>query len=197
MPNPAHFIKYKIGVSGAAETAHCFPNALERTEELGRLIASRGMILVTGATTGAPAWAAKGAKEAGGFVLGISPAISEYHHINDYHLPTDYHDIIIYTGFGYAGRNLYVTRAADALITVCGRMGTLNEFSAAFEDGKVQGVLTGTGGTSELLPQIIENAHRGGRRVVFDSDVKRLLNKIVELLDEGRGKPVTNERFAP
>ena len=47
-------LKYTVAISGAAETGHCSPDAMEKTEELGRLIAERGMILVTGATTGAP-----------------------------------------------------------------------------------------------------------------------------------------------
>lgn len=181
--NETYHLKYKIGISGAAETSHFPPESLKKTEELGRLIAKRGLVLVTGATTGAPYWAAKGAKEAGGIVIGLSPAASKVHHILTYHLPVDYHDLIIYTGSGYSGRNLQFTRAADALITVCGRMGTLNEFTDAFEDGKPQGILEGSGGTTDLLPQIIEAAHRGPGNIVFDPDPASLLDKVIELLD--------------
>ena len=56
----------KICVSGAAETGHCGLNALEKSKELGREIARQGAVLVTGATTGVPLWAAMGAKEVGG-----------------------------------------------------------------------------------------------------------------------------------
>lgn len=179
----ANFLKPKIAVSGAAETGHCEPHALECAFELGRLIAQRGIILVTGATTGAPQWAAKGAKSAGGFVIGISPAISKEHHLSTYHLPVDYHDVVLFTGLGYSGRNLYVIRAADAVITVCGRIGTLNEFTDAFEDGKPQGVLTGSGGTTDLIPQILEKADRGRGRVIFDADPKALLEKVIQALN--------------
>lgn len=127
---------YKIVVSGAAETGHCSPGALELSKEVGREIIKQGGILVTGATSGIPYWAAIGAKEAAGTVIGLSPAASEIAHIKTYRLPTDYHDLIIYTGFDYAGRNLLLTRCADAVITVCGRLGTLNEFTIAFEDRK-------------------------------------------------------------
>ncbi len=100
MPNDilhgdTYHLKYKICVSGAAETGHCAPDAFEKTMALGRLIAKRNLILVTGATTGAPLWAARAAKEAGGIVIGISPAASRAHHINTYHLPVEYHDLII------------------------------------------------------------------------------------------------------
>ena len=90
---------------------------------------STACVTVTGATTGAPFWAAKGAKEAGGIVIGISPASTKREHVKTYGLPVEYHDLIIYTGFGYAGRNLLFTRSADAVITVAGRIGTLNEFT--------------------------------------------------------------------
>mgnify|MGYP001589154937 CR=1 FL=1 len=183
-----YHLKYKICISGAAETGHCAPNALEQAEEIGRLIAEHNMILVTGATTGMPYWAAKGAKEVGGIVIGFSPAASKAAHLNTYHLPLDYHDLIVYTGFDYGGRNLILTRAADATITICGRIGTLNEFTVAFEDHKVQGVLTGTGGTADQLEDIIAKAHRGPGKVIFDSSPARLLDKVIALIQEEESK---------
>lgn len=177
-----YHLKYKICISGAAETSSYAPEALLKVEELGGLIAQRGFILVTGATTGAPYWAAKGAKEAGGFVIGISPAYSKIQHVKTYRLPLDYHDLIIYTGFGYSGRNLLLTRSSDAVMSVCGRIGTLNEFTDAFEDGKPQGVLLGLGGTTDMIPDILAKAGRGHGKAVFDTDPKTLLDKVVELM---------------
>lgn len=179
----AYHLKHKICVSGSAITDTAAPGTVEKAEELGRLIALRGMILVTGATTGVPYWAAKGAKEAGGVVIGISPAASKAAHVKSYHLPVDYHDLIIYTGFEYSGRNLLLTRAADAVITVSGRVGTLNEFTIAFEDEKPQGILTGTGGISDMLQDILERSHRGMGKAVFDPDPTTLLDKVVALIE--------------
>ena len=172
-------LKYKICVSGAAETGHCAPDALEKTKELGRQIIAQGGVLVTGATTGAPYWAAIGAKEAGGFVIGVSPAANEIEHVEKYQLPIDYHDIIIHTGFGYSGRNLLLTRSADAIVTSCGRMGTLNEFTIAFEDDKVIGILTGTGGMADEIKGILDKAHKGNGKVIFDDDPQRLIEKVI------------------
>ena len=56
-------MKYKICISGSAETEYCTPGTVEKAMQIGRLIAKRGVVLVTGATTGIPYWAAKGAKE--------------------------------------------------------------------------------------------------------------------------------------
>lgn len=177
-------MKYKFVVSGAAETGWCTPDAEEKTREVGREIVRQNGVLITGATIGAPYWAAEGAKEAGGISIGISPAASMAAHVKTYHLPIDKFDLIIYTGFNYSGRNLLLTRAADAVIIACGRMGTLNEFTIAFEDGKPIGVLTGTGGMTEEIPHIIEKAHRGAGKIIYDSDPKSLVAKLVVLINE-------------
>lgn len=191
-----YHLKYKICVSGSAETEYCAPGTIEKTEQLGRLIAEHGIILVTGATTGIPYWAAKGAKEAGGIVIGLSPAASKAAHVKSYHLPVDFHDLIIYTGFDYSGRNLLLTRAADAVITVYGRIGTLNEFTIAFEDKKPQGILTGTGGTSDMIKDILEKAHRGIGKAIFESDPATLLEKVIALIEEEE-KDIDAAGFAP
>ncbi len=179
--------KYKICISGAAETGHCAIDAVEKAEAMGREIAERGMVLVTGATIGIPYWAAKGAKLAGGMVIGLSPAASELAHVKVYHLPLDYHDLIIYTGFEYSGRNLLLIRSSDAVITICGRMGTLNEFTIAFEDQKPIGILEKTGGMADEMQGILEKAHRGMGKVVFNDNPKALLDAVVAAIENGRG----------
>ncbi len=176
-------LKYKICVSGAAETDFCAPDSLEKGKELGKEIASHNSVLVTGATTGFPMWAAMGAKEAGGFSIGLSPAGSEKEHIENYKLPIDFMDVIIYTGFGYSGRNLLLTRSADAVIFGCGRWGTLNEFTIALEDGKPMGVLEGEEeGSMDLVKDILEKSHRGPGNIVYDKDPKALVEKVLELI---------------
>lgn len=175
-------LKYKICVSGAAETEHCAPDALEKAKEIGREIAKRNAVLVNGATTGFPMWAAMGAKESGGFTIGLSPASSEKEHIEQYQLPVDYMDIIVYTGFGYSGRNLLLTRTADAVIVGCGRWGTINEFTIALEDRKPIGVLDGSGGSTEVIGDIIAKSHRGPGNIVYDADPKKLVDKVLELI---------------
>jgi len=175
-------MKYKICVSGAAETGHCAKDALGKAKEVGREIIRQNGILVTGATVGAPYWAAIGAKEERGIVFGLSPAASKISHIKTYRLPTDYHDVIIYTGFEYAGRNLILTRSSDAIIIICGRIGTLNEFTIAFEDNKPIGILTGTGGTADMIENIVNNSHRGPGKIAYDSDPAKLVAKVIKLI---------------
>ncbi|MCL4405469.1 MAG: hypothetical protein M1361_00280 [Patescibacteria group bacterium] len=177
--------KYKICVSGAAETSHCGQDAFAQAEELGREIVRQGAMLVNGATTGFPYWASKGAKGEGGIVLGISPAYSEWEHINVYKLPVDYQDLITYTGEGYSGRNLLLTRSADAVILGCGRIGTINEFTIAFEDRKPIGVLEGDWETSEVIKTIVAKSHRAAEmsgKLVYSKNPKELVSKIIALI---------------
>ncbi|MEK7549014.1 MAG: hypothetical protein AAB496_00805 [Patescibacteria group bacterium] len=183
--------KYKICVSGAAETGHCGVDAFVDAEKVGREIVRHDAVLVDGATTGFPYWAAKGAKAEGGIVVGISPARTEKEHIEHYQLPTDYHDLIIYTGFNYSGRNLLLIRSSDAVIIGCGRMGTLNEFTIAFEDKKPIGILEGEWETDEILKSLIEKSHRAEEmkdKIVFASDPKVLLDKLVEIIKKEKEK---------
>lgn len=180
--NPRQHLKYKICVSGAAETGGCSMDAIAKAEAVGRAIAEAGMVLVTGATNGIPYWAAKGAKEAGGFVVGFSPAASEAAHIKTYHLPTDYHDVIVYTGFEYDGRDLIVTRASDGVISICGRIGSLHEFTTTFEDKKPSGVLEGSGGAADMIREILTKAKRGFGKTVFDADPEELVAKVITLI---------------
>lgn len=181
-PESTVYLKPKICVSGAAETVHCGPNAFMRAEELGREIARQGAVLVTGATTGFPFWAAKGAKSVGGFTIGVSPAMSEREHVQVFGLPVEYNDIIIYTGFNYSGRNLLLTRTADAIIEGCGRIGTINEFTIAFEDNKPIGVLVGDWETDDLIKEIIAKSHRGNGKTVYSPSPKELVAKVLELI---------------
>jgi uncharacterized protein (TIGR00725 family) len=172
----------KICVSGAAETGYCGLDAFEKAKEVGREIARAGAIINTGATTGFPLYAAMGAKDECGFSIGFSPASTEREHVETYKLPLDYMDIVVYTGFGYSGRDLILVRSSDAVVIGCGRIGTLNEFSVAFEDHRPIGVLEGSWETDEILQHIIKSAHRPNPNIIFDSDPKAIVERLMEMV---------------
>ncbi len=172
----------KLCVSGAAETSACGPRAFEVAKELGREIARQGATIVTGATTGFPLWTAIGATEAGGQSIGFSPAASEREHLEAYRLPIDYMDLIVYTGFGYSGRDLILTRSSDGVLFGCGRIGTIHEFTIAFEDNKPIGVLQGEWLSDETFKTILERSNRSYNKVVFDTNPQKLVAKVIELV---------------
>lgn len=176
-------LRYKIAVSGSAKN-NCAPGAYQKARIMGQELAKRGVVLISGATTDIPHWAAMGSKEEGGISIGLSPAVSKHEHVKKYKLPTSYMDLIIYTGFDYSGRNLLMIRSADAAIFACGRVGTLNEFTIAFEDKKPIGILTGSGGITTEIESILDTSERGRHNVVFDDDPVRLVDKVLDLVKE-------------
>ncbi|MSR70903.1 hypothetical protein EXS62_02590 [Candidatus Kaiserbacteria bacterium] len=179
-------LQVKLGVSGAAETGHCGIDAYDKGIALGREIAKSGAVLINGATTGFPLWTAMGAKEEKGFVVGFSPANSEKEHIEKFNLPVEYLDVIIYTGFGYPGRDLILTRSCDAILFGCGRIGTIHEFTIAFEDQKPIGILEADWETDEEIKMILKNGHRTNDRIVFDTDPRALVERVIELVNKDK-----------
>lgn len=178
----------KIGVSGSADLSHLGLDVVERAKEVGREIAKHGAIITTGATTGFPMYSAMGAKDICGFSLGVSPAATEREHVEVYKLPLDFMDVIVYTGFGYSGRDLLFVRSSDAMIIGPGRIGTINEFSVAFEDHRPIGVLKGPWDTDELIQLMIDAAHRPNSNIIFDSDPKLLVERLMQMVTEQREK---------
>jgi uncharacterized protein (TIGR00725 family) len=128
-----------------------------------------GRTIVTGATTGFPMWSAMGAKQAGGLSIGFSPANNEKEHINTFKLPIEYMDVIVYTGFGFPGRDLIFTRSADAVLFGCGRIGTIHEFTIAFEDKKPIGIYEADWETDEVHQKHLRNGHRPNEKILFDT----------------------------
>ena len=173
----------KIAISGAAAGL-----ASSEGESLGfvigRTIAMRGGVVLTGATTGVPYAAAKGAKSMQGQTIGFSPAHSLNEHLHKYRLPVDFHDFMFFTGYDYAGRDTLLIDLADAVISVSGRIGSLHEFTSAFERHKIIGLLLHSGGLSDEIPEILEKAHRGRGRVIMHADPKELVDLVFSALAE-------------
>jgi hypothetical protein len=132
-----------------------------------------------------PYYAALGAKQAGGMSIGFSPASSLREHLRKYRLPRDAFDFINFTGMNYVGRDLYLIQSSDAVITVGGRFGSLHEFTSALEAHKPCGVLLGSGGTADLVPELMRVLEPpDGDMVIFDDNPERLVRKLVAVLDK-------------
>ena len=185
-------MKYKIVVSGAARTSHCCRDIRKVSEAVGREIAKKGCVLVTGATTGVPYFAALGCKKAGGFNVGFSPANSEIVHLKTYKLPVEPFDVMIYTGADYVGRDILMTKSADGVIIICGRMGTLHEFTTAFEIQKPIGILEGSGGTADKIRSIITGPHRRVAKITYDDNPQKLVSELIDLIKKEKK---TNSKY--
>lgn len=176
----------KIGVMGSSKELADEPGAESLSSLanlLGRSIAQRGCVLITGATTGFPDAVSRAARAAGAMTIGISPAQSREEHLSRYALPDDGSDVIIYTGFGLKGRNVINVRASDIIVIVGGGIGTLNEFTIAFDEGKVIGILEGTGGVADRAKEIVSVSGRQVDAVlVYDSDPEALIDACLDAL---------------
>jgi uncharacterized protein (TIGR00725 family) len=178
-----------VGVMGASENDALNESEKARVEELaeglGAALAQHDCVLVTGATTGLPDLVAKAFRSYGGFALGISPAQDRREHSERYGLPDDGADVIVYTGFGYKGRNVINVRCADIVIVLGGATGTLNEFTIAYDEGKIIGVIEGSGGIADHVREIIQFCKKPTRgMVVFDRDPEKLVKTCLEALSQ-------------
>ncbi len=172
-----------VGVMGSAG-GELSPEVLQRVHRLGYVIARRGYVLVTGACPGLPHEAVKGAKEAGGVVVGVSPALDFEEHVTKYHSPTRGYDAIIYTGSGLMGREIENIRSCDVVIFAGGRSGTLGEFAIAYDEAKVIGVLKSTGGITDHLETIIGMVNKEtGAAICYDDDPEHLLDKLEKIYE--------------
>lgn len=181
--------KYNFVVSGSADIKICCPNIIELSERVGAEIAINGHTLITGATSGVPYYCALGCKKAGGFNVGFSPAESELSHIKRYHLPVEPFDVMIYTGGDYVGRDVTMTKAADAVIIICGRMGTLHEFATAVETKKPIGVLERTKGVADEIRNLIKQIYsREKEKIIFETEPEILVKKLIKIVAQKKNK---------
>lgn len=175
----ASLLSLKIGVMGSAERTTARPIA-EKAETLGEAVAASGCVLITGACPGLPLAAARGAKRRGGLVIGISPGLSLDEHAYKYESPTAHHDVLIFTGSGLMGREVVNIRSSDIVVIVGGSSGTLGELAIAYDEGKLIGVLTGTGGITEVVPSVLAACCKEtGAKVLYDADPQALVERLL------------------
>jgi uncharacterized protein (TIGR00725 family) len=162
--------KPTVGVMGSA---HETLSEVDRgylagiAESLGRAIVDQGCILLSGETIGLPELVAQAVHRHGGLSVGISPAHSFEEQRERYGLPRHGSDVVIYTGFGYKGRNVINIRSSDIVVIFRGGIGTLNEFTIAYDEGKIIGILVGTGGAAEQVRDIVHALSRKTAAALF------------------------------
>lgn len=173
-------MRLTVGVMGSADS-----NGPQDTEkkayQLGQVIAEHGFTLITGACPGLPYECARGAADFGGLSVGISPALSLDEHVHKYHSPSDAFDVLVYTGSGLMGREVTNIRSSDMVVILGGRSGTLGEFAIAYDEGKLIGVLEGTGGITTQIPELVVSFNKDtGANIIYDAEPKALVARLAD-----------------
>jgi len=186
-------MKHRIGVFGSAITATERLGAL--AEEIGRELARRDCIVITGACSGLPYRAAYAAAAVGADVWGFSPTTD----IESQRRFTPDDDLSIYSRLIHVPldvpfsnnlpaskkyRNVLSTATCDAGIVISGRWGTLNEFTNLVDFGRIVGVLNGSGEIADRLERLVaEIGTEAGARIFFDESPTRLVEQAVDAVD--------------
>ncbi len=167
MSEPAPFprIRYPanpvmIGVIGMDDHAPEEPLsklAWFTAETVGRLVAERGGVLVTGGRGGIMEAASKGAFQAGGITVGVLPG-------SDKAEANQYVNVPLATALGGIRSHVMVT-ISDCLIMISGSSGTFSEVGLAYFHRPLV-VIEGTGGWADRLRAILyEEKHLDPRRI--------------------------------
>jgi len=173
-------MKVQIGVMGSAGGS-ISDAELELAHRVGRRIAERGCTIVTGACPGLPHAAVLGATESGGPSLGISPALSREEHVNVYGSPLQPYTTMVFTGSGLMGRETHNIHSSDFVLFVGGRSGTLGEFCIAYDEGKLIGILTHSGGISDQFVPIAQLVNKNtGSILISDDGPEALVDRCLE-----------------
>ncbi len=179
----------EIGVYGSED---CLDPVIRRkAREIGAEIARRGHTVITGAGGGYPHDAVLGAYEIGGRCIGFSPAPDLGRHV-EYGLPTEGFSGFVFVPQDYEHidrvnvcrkfRNVSSVAAADRVVIIGGRIGTMNEVTIAYDLDRSIGILDGSGGITESsIDALLREAEKDSRsRIIRHADPVLLLKNLID-----------------
>ena len=89
--------------------------------------------------------------------------------------------MLIYTGSGLMRREITNIRSCDIIVIVGGRTGTLGELAIAYDEGRLIGILRGTGGITDIVETIIRATDKNTRAcLLYDEDPKTLVDRLIK-----------------
>lgn len=163
------------------------PKTMEAAREVGRLVARRGGVVVSGGLAGVMEAVSQGAKEAGGLTIGFLPSM-------DHTTGNPYLDVCMPTGLGRA-RNLLAARGCDAVVMIGGGCGTLNELTISYAEARPVVILRGSGGWADRIEGVLYDGHYLDERHTVKIDFADTPEAVVELafaraaMDRGQAQP--------
>jgi len=146
-------------------------------EEVGRLVARRGDVVMTGGSTGVMEASMKGAKSAGGLTVGFVPGDRK----EAYQYLGNHIDLFIMTGTSELGKLAPLIHSADGIVAIAGGAGTFIEICMAYLEDKPTVLIPVAGRTTDLIRAMTTDGfldYRRVRRLLFAEDPR----EAVELL---------------
>jgi uncharacterized protein (TIGR00725 family) len=142
--------------------------------ETGMEVAKSGAVLISGGLSGVMKAACHGAKDGGGFTVGIIPQ-------NDASFANEYCDIVIPTGIGLA-RDFLTALSGDGVIIIGGGSGTLSETCAAYMHKRPIVAIKNTGGVADkFVDQYLD--HRQQVKIVGANSPKEAVDIILKKIN--------------
>lgn len=154
-------------------------STLRTAEAIGAAVAELGATLITGGRGGVMAAASRGARRAGGVVIGLVPSTS-------FAEANPWCSAVIPTGLGHA-RNVLTALAGDVVVAVGGGAGTLSEIAFAWIHGRPIIVVEGSGGWADALPRRGVDQRRSST-ITAVADAEEAMATLRKLLRPTRGK---------
>lgn len=172
--------KMQIGVIGSADATEykqgggATEKMKKNAREIGFLLAKKGISVVTGGKGGIMEASAEGAKSAGGITIGVIKGAKRY-------TSNAFTDVEILTGMQADGLDeLILVLMCDAVISLGGGAGTLQEISIAYRNKKPIISLSGTGGWSDKLSRKYLDK-RNYFKIISVKSPKSAVKKAIEL----------------
>ena len=176
-------MKTTIGVIGRG-LQHAYdpiePGTMVAAREIGRLVAERGGVVVSGGLGGVMEAVSQGAQEAGGLTIGFLPSMEKA-------TANAFLDIVLPTGLGRA-RNLITARGCDAIVMIGGGCGTLNELTISYAEARPVVVLRGSGGWADRIEAVLYDGHYLDDRKTVSIDFGDTPEEVVAMAFERAGR---------
>lgn len=189
----------RIGVYGSA-AGQLDDQFYKTSRELGRTIASRGHSLLFGGCHGLPYEAALGFHDVlrgdstnGVGVVAYSPGVDLEDHLNRFKFPEGGIDKFEFlsqenrsreNAFCMKLRNVYCVAACDAAIMISGRIGTMNEFTIAYDLGRNIGLVLGSGGFADRAMGLVEALGKKSKSAIVCAESPETIIKELEVLHQ-------------
>ncbi len=173
-------LKGIVSVIGASEITK---EIRDKTIEIGRLIAKNNYAIACGGLSGVMEAVCQGAKEEGGFTIGIIPFLEKS-------AANKYIDLVIPCPFSQA-RNIVVVLTGDVCLAISGKAGTLSEISFAWIYQKPIVALTNIEGWSSKIANMKLDDRRSDK-IYGVKTPKEVIEKIIELFKKINKRELKN-----